>query len=106
MSTSCSRSPASASAAGRIVKAAMAAASKDLPDAYDLRETEADMVGGVGCEPAGVGGGLGHGAHLASWAGSRKIARTRGGAARKRTMSDCTTSTRSSTASRPKRLAS
>ena len=40
-------------------------------------------------------GQVGHGAHLASWAGSRKIARTRGGAARKRTISDCTTSTRS-----------
>jgi hypothetical protein len=26
----------------------MTAASKDLPDAYDLRQTEADMIGGVG----------------------------------------------------------
>jgi hypothetical protein len=29
----------------------MPAASKDLPDAYDLREAAADMIGGVGFEP-------------------------------------------------------
>jgi hypothetical protein len=29
----------------------MTAASKDLPDAYDLRQTAADMIGGVGFEP-------------------------------------------------------
>jgi hypothetical protein len=29
----------------------MTAASKDLPDAYDLRQTPADMIGGVGLEP-------------------------------------------------------
>ena len=51
-----------------------------------------DHRGGGGC---GSGGQSVGGAHFASWAGSRKIARTSGGAAMNSTMSDCTTSTMS-----------
>jgi hypothetical protein len=62
----------------------MSAASKDLPDAYDLRETEADMIGGVGLEPLDldldrqkIGIGLGEDARRHEAALGQKLERAR-----------------------------
>jgi hypothetical protein len=69
----------------------MTAASKDLPDAYDLRQTEADMIGGVGRQALdldldrqkiGIGVGIDARRHQAAL--GKKLARAAGRPAQRR----------------------